>query len=108
NSFKHLLVAPFYMRKQFIQLINKEIQHAKNKLPAAITLKMNSLVDKEMIAKLYEASRAGVHITLIIRGACSLVTEMPGWSENIKAYSLVDKYLEHARIFVFHNKGEEK
>lgn len=108
QSFKHLIVAPFFMRKDFIQLINKEIQHAKNKRPAAITLKMNSLVDKEMIGKLYEASRAGVHIKLIIRGACSLVTDMEGWSDNIEAYSIVDKYLEHARVFIFHNNGQEK
>jgi polyphosphate kinase len=108
QSFKHLFVAPFFMRKDFIQLINKEIQIAKSKKPAAITLKMNSLVDKEMIAKLYEASRAGVKIKLIIRGACSLVTEMEGWSDNIEAYSIVDKYLEHARIFIFNNNGQEK
>jgi polyphosphate kinase len=108
QSFKHLLVAPFFMRKDFIHLINKEISNAKNKKEAAITLKMNSLVDKEMIAKLYEASIAGVQITLIIRGACSLVTEMEGWSDNIKAYSIVDKYLEHSRVFIFHNNGQEK
>jgi len=108
QSFKHLLVAPFFMRTEFEQLINKEIRNAKNKKPAAIFLKMNSLVDKDMIVKLYEASRAGVQITLFIRGACSLVTEMEGWSDNIKAYSLVDKYLEHTRVFIFHNNGDEK
>jgi polyphosphate kinase len=108
QSFKHLLVAPFFMRKDFVQLINKEIRFAKSKKPAEIILKMNSLVDKEMIAKLYEASMAGVKITLIIRGACSLVTEMEGWSDNIKAYSIVDKYLEHSRVFIFHNNGDEK
>jgi polyphosphate kinase len=108
QSFRHLLVAPFFMRKDFIQLINNEIRFAKNKKPAEIILKMNSLVDKEMIAKLYEASIAGVKITLIIRGACSLVTEMEGWSDNIKAFSIVDKYLEHSRVFIFHNKGNEK
>jgi polyphosphate kinase len=108
QSFKHLIVAPFFMRKDFIQLINKEIQLAKSKKPAAITLKMNSLVDREMIGKLYEASRAGVKIKLIIRGACSLVTEMEGWSDNIEAYSIVDKYLEHSRVFIFHNNGQEK
>lgn len=108
QSFKHLLVAPFFMRNGFIQLINKEIRFAKNKKPAEITLKMNSLVDKEMIAKLYEASKAGVKVTLIIRGACSLVTEMEGWSDNITAYSIVDKYLEHTRVFIFHNNGQEK
>jgi polyphosphate kinase len=108
QNFKHLLVAPFFMRKEFIQLINKEIRNAKNKKPAEILLKMNSLVDKEMIGKLYEASRAGVKITLIIRGACSLVTEMEGWSDNITAYSIVDKYLEHTRVFIFHNNGDER
>ncbi len=107
-DFKSLVVAPFFMRKTFIDLIEKEIHNAKNKKTAAITLKMNSLVDKEMIYKLYEASKAGVNITLIIRGACSLVTDYPGWSDNIKAYSIVDKYLEHTRIFIFHNSGNEK
>jgi polyphosphate kinase len=108
QSFKHLLVAPFFMRKELMQLMNKEIHAAKSKKPAAITLKMNSLVDREMIGKLYEASRAGVDVTLIIRGACSLVTEVEGWSDKIKAYSLVDKFLEHTRIFIFHNSGDEK
>lgn len=108
QSFKHLLVAPFFMRKEFIDLISNEINNAKNKKPASILLKMNSLVDREMIGKLYEASMAGVKITLIIRGACSLVTDVEGWSDNIVAYSIVDKYLEHARVFVFHNNGKEK
>lgn len=106
--FKHLVVAPFMMRQFFVDLINNEIQQAKKKKPAAITLKMNSLVDKDMIEKLYEASKAGVEITLIIRGICSLVTECEGWSDNINAYSIVDKYLEHTRIFIFHNGGQEK
>jgi polyphosphate kinase len=108
QSFKHLLVAPFYMRKELANLVQKEINHAKAGKKAEIFLKMNSLVDREMIAKLYEASSVGVKITLIIRGACSLVTEMEGWSDNIKAYSIVDKFLEHARIFIFHNNGDEK
>jgi polyphosphate kinase len=108
QSFKHLLVAPFFMRSEFVQHINKEIRHARNGKRAEIFLKMNSLVDKDMIAKLYEASRAGVKVTLIIRGACSLVTEVEGWSDNINAYSIVDKYLEHTRVFIFHNNGDEK
>jgi len=108
QSFKHLVVAPFYMRKNFLDLISNEIRNAKKKKESGIILKMNSLVDKEMIAKLYEASRAGVNITLIIRGACSLVTEMEGWSDNITGYSIVDKYLEHTRVFIFHNDGDEK
>jgi polyphosphate kinase len=108
QSFRHLLVAPFFMRKGLVQLINKEIQNARKKKPAEIILKMNNLVDKEMITKLYEASRAGVKITMIIRSACSLVTDMEGWSDNIRAYSIVDKYLEHSRVFIFHNNGQEK
>lgn len=108
HSCKHLLVAPFFMRKDLMQLISREIHNARKKKPAEIILKMNSLNDKEMIAKLYEASRAGVKITLIIRGACSLVTEMEGWSDNIRGYSIVDKYLEHSRVFIFHNNGQEK
>ncbi|MBP7808419.1 MAG: polyphosphate kinase 1 [Bacteroidia bacterium] len=106
--FKHLAVAPFYMRKIFIAHINKEIQHAKAGKNASIILKMNSLVDREMILKLYEASNAGVKIKLIIRGACSLVTGVEGFSENIQAFSIVDKYLEHTRVFIFHNNGDEK
>lgn len=108
QNFKHLVVAPFFMRNEFVQLINREIKNARQHKPASIILKMNSLVDTDMIAKLYEASRAGVKITLLIRGACSLVTEMEGWSDNIVAFSIVDKYLEHARIFIFHNGGQEK
>jgi polyphosphate kinase len=108
GNFKHLAVAPFYMRKIFTSHINKEIAYAKAGKKASIVLKMNSLVDREMIQKLYEASNAGVKIELIIRGACSLVTGISGYSENIKAYSIVDKYLEHTRVFIFHNNGDEK
>ena len=106
--YKHLAVAPFYMRNVFVNLIDKEIEHAKAKKKAYLIFKMNSLVDKEMIKKLYEASQAGVQITLIVRGICSLVTEIEGFSDNIKAYSIVDKYLEHARVFIFGNNGDEK
>ena len=106
--YKHLAVAPFYMRQTFVNLIDKEISNAKVGKEAYMILKMNSLVDKDMIEKLYEASQAGVKITLIIRGICSLVTEIDGYSDNIKAYSIVDKYLEHARVFIFGNNGDEK
>lgn len=108
GHYKHLAVAPFYMRRTFLNLLNKEISNAKSGRPAYAILKMNSLVDQEMIRKLYEASQAGVKITLIVRGACSLVTEAEGFSDNIKAYSIVDKYLEHGRVFVFCNNGDEK
>lgn len=106
--YKHLAVAPFFMRQTFVNLIDKEIANAKAGKQAYMILKMNSLVDNDMIKKLYEASQAGVQITLIIRGICSLVTEIPGFSDNIKAYSIVDKYLEHARVFIFGNSGNEK
>ncbi len=106
--YKHLAVAPFFMRQTFVNLIDKEITNAKAGKKAFMILKMNSLVDKDMIEKLYEASQAGVQITLIVRGICSLVTEIVGYSDNIKAYSIVDKYLEHARVFIFANGGNEK
>lgn len=108
GTYKHLAVAPFFMRRMFTGLLNKEISNAKAGKQAYVILKMNSLVDHEMIKKLYEASQAGVKITLIVRGACSLVTDAEGFSDNIKAYSIVDKYLEHARVFVFCNNGDEK
>jgi len=108
GQFKHLAVAPFYMRKVFTGLINKEIVNAKAGKKSGIILKMNSLVDKDIIQKLYEASNANVPVTLIVRGACSLVTGIDGFSKNIKAFSIVDKYLEHARVFIFHNNGDEK
>jgi polyphosphate kinase len=108
GTYKQLAVAPFYMRHLFIGLIDKEISNAKHGKPAYMILKMNSLVDKIMIEKLYEASQAGVKITLIVRGICSLVTEVAGFSDNISAYSIVDKYLEHARVFIFANGGNEK
>lgn len=108
GSYKHLAVAPFFMRQTFVNLIDKEIANAKAGKEAYMILKMNSLVDKDMIEKLYEASQAGVKITLIVRGICSLVTEIAGYSDNIKAYSIVDKYLEHARVFIFANGGSEK
>ena len=108
GMYKNLAVAPFFMRQTFVNLIDKEIANAKAGKKAYMILKMNSLVDKDMIDKLYEASQAGVIITLIVRGICSLVTEVEGFSDNIKAYSIVDKYLEHARVFIFGNNGDEK
>ncbi len=106
--YKHLVVSPFNMRKKFLQLINTEIENARKKKKASILLKMNSLTDPELIRKLYEASNAGVEVKLIIRGICSLVTEAPGFSNNIQASSIVGRYLEHARVFIFYNGGDEK
>ncbi len=106
--FTELLVAPVNMRKRFVAMINQEIANAKKGKKAAITLKMNSLVDAEMIEKLYEANNAGVQVNLIIRGICSLVAGVKNMSEKIHAISIVDKYLEHSRVFIFHNGGNEK
>ncbi len=108
GSYKHLIVAPWDMRKRFIQLINREISCAKEGKEAYIWLKLNSIVDEEMISRLYHASEAGVRIKLIIRGICSLVPGVKGLSENIEVISIVDKFLEHSRIFVFCNEGDEK
>ncbi|MBK7174724.1 MAG: polyphosphate kinase 1 [Bacteroidales bacterium] len=105
-KFKHLVVAPFSMRNHFFKLINNEIRNAKKGKEAWITLKLNSLVDEKSVKKLYEASQAGVKIKLIIRGICVLVPGVPGLSENIEAISIVDRFLEHSRVFVFANSGD--
>ncbi len=105
-NFNSLIVAPFDIRNHFIDLINNEIQAAKEGCTAKITIKLNSLVDRQIIHKLYEASQANVHIKLIIRGICVLKPGVPGLSENIHAISIVDKFLEHSRVFVFENKGK--
>ena len=107
QQYKHLLVGHFGLLEGLIAMIDREIAHAKAGRKAKIVLKMNSLQDEEMVEKLYEASNAGVKIDLIIRGICSLVPGKKGWSENINCISIVDRFLEHARIFVFHNDGEE-
>ncbi len=106
-AFRHLLVAPLNMREQFIRMIDREIYFARKSKPAYMVLKMNSLVDEEMIDKLYEASNAGVRIKLIVRGICCLVQGVQGMSENIEAVSIVDKFLEHARVYIFGNGGKE-
>lgn len=108
GSYSHLAVAPFNMRRTFVNLINKEISNAKSGKDAYIILKLNNLVDKSIIYKLYDASQAGVKIKLIVRGICSLACGVPGVSDNIEGISIVDKYLEHSRIFLFANGGEEK
>jgi len=96
------------MRKTFLHLIDNEIELAKKGKKARIILKMNSLEDRKMILKLYEASNAGVKIDLIIRGICSLVPRVNGLSKNINVISIVDRYLEHSRIFIFNNNGNPK
>jgi len=104
-NYRNLIVAPFTCRSRLIKLINNEIEAAQDGKKAEIMLKMNSLVDKKMIKKLYTASQAGVKIKLIVRGICCLVPGVKGLSENIEAISIIDKFLEHARVFVFHNNG---
>jgi polyphosphate kinase len=105
GRFSTLIVSPFNSRRRWTELIDAEIAKAKKKQPAAIFLKMNSLIDERMIAKLYDASNVGVKIRVICRGMCSLVAGVPGQSENIEVRSIVGRYLEHSRVFIF---GTEK
>ena len=105
--FKELIVSPVFMRKKIISLIRKEIENAKKNIPAYIYCIVNHIVDEKIIAKLYEASNAGVVIKLLVRGNCSLVTGIPKLSENIQAYGIIDRYLEHSRIMIFANGGDE-
>lgn len=101
-----LLVSPHSSRPGLIALIEREIQHARQGYRAAITLKCNNLVDRQLTSVLYEASQAGVEVRLIVRGMCSVVPGLAGISENIEGISIVDRYLEHPRVYVFHNRGE--
>ncbi len=107
-SYKHLLVSPLYLRKRLRKLIKKEISNAKAGKKAYINAKMNSLVDREMIDLLYTASQCGVKINMIVRSICSLVPGIKNLSDNITVISILDKYLEHSRIFIFCNDGSEK
>jgi polyphosphate kinase len=106
-DYKHLLVSPLYMRKRLLQLIDNEIRNAQKGKDAYIILKINNLVDSVMVRKLYQANKAGVKIKLIVRGICCITPGVPGLSENIEAISIVDKFLEHSRIFVFCNNNQE-
>jgi polyphosphate kinase len=102
---KHLMTAPTGLRSGLERLIDREIANALSGKTAAILLKLNSLEDRPLIRKLYDASRAGVRIRLLVRGICCLVPGLPGMSENIEVVSIVDRFLEHARAYVFHNGG---
>jgi polyphosphate kinase len=104
-QFNNLLVAQFNLQQQFLQLIDNEIQQARAGKPAFIIIKMNNLEERTLISKLYEASTAGVHISLIVRSICCLVPGVQGMSERITVHRIVDRYLEHGRIFMFHNNG---
>ncbi len=105
QPFEQLGVGLFNLKEKFISLIKREIDNAQKGKKARMTLKMNSLQDEEMIQYLYEASQAGVKIRLIIRGICCLIPGQNGLSKNIEAISIIDRYLEHARVFIFHNDG---
>ncbi|MEH6771648.1 polyphosphate kinase 1 [Maribacter arcticus] len=108
NKYKHLIVSPHYTKNAFMKLIDVEIANAILGKEAYIKIKMNSFTSYKMVDKLYEASRAGVKIQLIIRGICCLVPGIKGMSENIEAISIIDKFLEHTRIFAFANGGNSK
>lgn len=108
KKYRHLIVSPHYTRNAIFNLIDNEIKNKKAGLPSGIKLKMNSLADFKVIDKLYEASRAGVKIRMIVRGICSLIPGVKGMSENIQAISVVGKYLEHPRMFIFENAGNPK
>lgn len=107
-KFRKLIVAPFHMRNFFIRMINNEIKIAKSGKEAWCIVKLNNLVDDKIVKKLYQASEAGVKIKIICRGTCTLVPGVKGQSENIEVISIVDKFLEHSRVFVFCNGGKEK
>ena len=107
-KFNTLLVSPINLRSCMLDMIDQEIKNKKKGLPAYIIMKMNSLVDEEIIKKLYQASNAGVRIDLIVRGICCLVPGVEKQSANIHAISIIDKYLEHARVYIFCNGGKEK
>lgn len=108
RGFRHLLVAPTGLRDGFYERIRRETDHARRGRPARIIAKMNSLVDRTLIEELYAASQAGVTVDLIVRGICCLRPGIPGLSDRIRAISIVDRYLEHARAFYFENGGQSE
>jgi polyphosphate kinase len=104
---KHLWQSPFTLHKQILRSVQTEAQHAQNGKKGRIIAKMNALLEPATIAALYEASAAGVEIDLIVRGVCALKPGIPGMSDNIRVRSIVGRFLEHSRIFYFHNDGAE-
>lgn len=106
--FKELLVSPNEMKQKFVRLINAEIKNRQQGKPAYIRVKVNHITDPDIINKLYEASSHGIPIDLLVRGNCSLITGVPGVSDTIRVNGIIDRYLEHSRIFIFANGGEEK
>jgi len=108
QKYKHLIVSPHYTSSLLFLLIDKEIENSINGKKSEIILKLNSLTSNRFVNKLYEASNAGVKIKLIIRGICCLIPNLKNLSENIEVISIVDKYLEHPRVYVFENDGDKK
>jgi polyphosphate kinase len=108
QNFKKLLVAPINLRSEMEILIGREIEHAKVGRNAHLIFKTNAIVDPQFIELLYEASRAGVKVDLLVRGMCSLRPGIKGVSENIRVISIVGRYLEHSRLYYFHNNGQEQ
>ncbi|MEQ4531339.1 MAG: polyphosphate kinase 1 [Mixta sp.] len=107
-SFDYLMVSPQNSRRMLYQLIDEEIANAQQGIPAGITLKVNNLVDKGLVDRLYTASSVGVKVNLLVRGMCSLIPNLEGISENIRVISIVDRYLEHDRVYIFDNGGDKK
>ncbi len=108
QTYQKLLVAPVGLRDRMMALIHRETDHARSGSHGRIVAKMNALIDPELITALYEASQAGVQIDLIVRGMCCLRPGLPGISDNIQVISIVGRFLEHSRIFYFHNQGQEE
>ncbi|MEY8868084.1 polyphosphate kinase 1 [Meridianimaribacter sp. CL38] len=106
--YKHIITSPHYTKAKLFKLIDKEIENVKQGKPAYIKLKLNSISSYAMVDKLYEASRAGVKIQMIVRGLCCLIPGVEGMSENIEVISIIDKFLEHTRLYIFCNDNDEK
>ena len=108
KKYKHLIVSPHYTKNALVKMINQEIENHKAGLPSGIRLKLNAITNFSMIEKLYEASIAGVPVQMIVRGICCLIPGVKGMSENIEVISVVDRYLEHPRVYHFTNGGTPK
>ncbi len=107
-TFDYLMVSPQNSRRLLYEMIDREIANAQQGLPSGITLKLNNLVDKGLVDRLYAASGSGVQVNLLVRGMCSLIPQLEGISDNIRAISIVDRYLEHDRVYIFENGGDKQ
>ena len=106
KKYKYLIVSPHYTKNKLIKLIDNEIQNKKNNLPSGIKLKLNAITNFQIIDKLYEASCHGVKIKMIVRGICCLIPGLKNLSENIEVISIIDRFLEHSRVYIFENSGD--